>query len=217
MTQASPEPEEVGTWRPPRIALLEADGPDSEIVGRLRGVSALSSAFSDELDRVGYQTVLPASILQPLRDDDVVVGRALTLRYLPMRTVGGPSRLAHKTAAQGARPGDVLVIAAPRQSTVSVLGGIAARALVEAGVLAVVVDGAVRDLDEIEASGLAVWSRDRTPITGRGRMDAIEINGPLELAGVAVEPGDVVVADRSGIAFVPAGLFAELAARVLEA
>jgi regulator of RNase E activity RraA len=210
----STEPE-VGAWRPPRIAILEADGPDPAIVARLRELSALSSAFSDELDRVGFRTVIPASILEPLRQDDVVVGRALTLRYLPMRTVGGPSRLAHKTVAEGARPGDVLVVAAPRRPTVSVLGGIAARALVAAGLLAVVVDGAVRDLDEIEASGLSVWSRERTPITGRGRLDAIEINGPLELAGIAVEPGDVVVADRSGIAFVPAERFTELADRVL--
>jgi regulator of RNase E activity RraA len=214
VTAPVPEPD-VGSWRPPRIAVLEADGPDPAIVARLREVSALSSAFSDELDRLGYRTVLPASVLEPLRPDDVVIGRALTLRYLPMRTVGGPSRLAHKTVAEGARKGDVLVIAAPRRPTVSVLGGIAARALVAAGVRAVVVDGAVRDLDEIAASGLAVWARGRTPITGRGRLDAIEINGPLDLAGVAVEPGDVVVADQSGIAFTPAERFPELAARVL--
>lgn len=216
MTTRAPEPE-VGAWLPPRISVLEVDGPDPATVARLRDVSALSSAFSDELDRLGYQTVIPASILEPLRPDDVVVGRALTLRYLPMRTVGGPSRLAHRTAARGARPGDVLVVSTPPRPTVSVLGGIAARALVAAGLVAVVVDGAVRDLDEVEASGLAVWASGRTPITGRGRLDAIEINGPLDVAGIAVEPGDVVVADRSGIAFVPVERFDVLAARVLEA
>ena len=216
MTTGAPEPE-IGAWRPPRISVLEADGPDPATLVRLREVPALSAAFSDELDRLGYQTVLPASILEPLRRDDVVVGRALTLRYLPMRTVSGPSRLAHKTAAQEARPGDVLVVSAPSRPTVSVLGGIAARALVAAGVVAAIVDGAVRDLDEVDASGLMLWSSGRTPITGRGRLDAIEINGPLDLAGIAVEPGDVVVADRSGIAFVPAERFDELAARILGA
>lgn len=216
MTTATAEPA-VGAWRPPRIAVLDTSGPEPALVDRLRTVSALSSAFSDELDRLGYRAVVPGSVLPPLRTADVVIGRALTLRYLPARQVGGPSRLAHLTAAEQARPGDVLVVAAPRRPVVSVLGGIAAQALVTAGVVAVVVDGAVRDLDEIEASGLAAWSRSRTPITGRGRLEAVEINGPLELAGAAVEAGDVVVADRSGIAFVPAELFPELADRVLRA
>ncbi len=207
--------EPVGAYRPARIAGLDVGGPDPALVDRLRAVTGLSAAFSDELDRIGVRTVVPGAILPPLRTSDVVVGRALTLRYLPMRTVAGESRLAHLTACEQARPGDVLVIAAPRDASSSVLGGIAAAAIVAAGVAGVVVDGAVRDLDEIDASGLAVWARAATPITGRGRLDAAEINGALDVAGVAVEPGDIVVADRSGVAFVPADRFSELAELVL--
>ena len=204
----------VGFYRPPRIALLDADGPDQGLVERLLGVTGLSSAFSDELDVLGLRAAVPAGVLPPLRDGDVVVGLALTLRYVPLRDVRGGSRLAHLTVCEQARPGDVLVIQAPHGSDGSVLGGKAAVAAVAAGVHAVVVDGAVRDVDEIEAAGLAVWARSRTPITGRGRLDAVEINGPVEIGGVAVVPGDVVVADRSGVAFVPAERFVELAERI---
>jgi 4-hydroxy-4-methyl-2-oxoglutarate aldolase len=207
--------EAVGAWRPPRIGRLDVPGPDPELVERLRGVTGLSAAFSDELDRAGLRAAVPASVLNPLRPGDVVVGRVLTLRYLPARTIGGPSRLAHLTACEEAQPGDVLAIAAPRDLAASVLGGLAAAAIRQAGVAAVIVDGAVRDLDEVADSGLSVWSRSHTPITGRGRLDAAEINGRLEVGGVAVEPGDVAVADRSGIAFVPADHFVELARRVL--
>ncbi len=207
--------EPVGAYRPPRIATLDAPAPDAGLIERLRPVSGLSSAFSDELDRLGFRTAVPASVLPPLREDDVVVGPALTIRYLPMRTVTGPSRLAHLTAASVARPGDVLVIAAPREVNGSVLGGVAAEAVIRAGVAGLIVDGAYRDVDEVDATGLAVWARTRTPVTGRGRLDAVEINGAVEIGGVAVEAGDVVVADRSGVVFVPADRFVELAERIL--
>jgi regulator of RNase E activity RraA len=214
VTAAAPP---VGSYRPPRIATVEAPPPAAELVERLLAVTGLSSAFSDELDRLGVRAAVPASVLAPLRAGDVVVGRALTLRYLPAREIGQPSRLAHLTACETAGPGDVLVISAPRDEACSVLGGIAAAACVRAGLAGLVVDGAVRDIDEIAATQLRVWSRARTPITGRGRLDAVEINGPIEAGGVAVEPGDVVVADASGVVFVPAPSFAELAERVLGA
>jgi 4-hydroxy-4-methyl-2-oxoglutarate aldolase len=213
MTQ-SETPPAVGFYRPPRIGTVSDEPPDPAIVARLRRLGGLSSAFSDALDEIGWQTAVPASSLVPLRAGDVVVGRALTLRYLPMR-VAGPSRLAHLTAVADARPGDVLVVSAPPASRVSVLGGLAAAAAVAAGVAAIVVQGAVRDVDEIESTGLAVWSTAVTPITGRGRLDALEINGPVEIGGVQVVPGDVVVADRSGVAFVPRDRFDELAQRIL--
>ena len=211
-----PDPEPpVGRYRPDRIATLSGPGPDAGLVHRLRSVSGLSSAFSDALDDIGFQTAVPASVLRPLRTGDVLVGRALTLRYLPMRTRTGSSRLAHLTVCEHARPGDILVISAPAAGVASVLGGKAAAAAAASGIAGIVVQGPVRDLDEVDATGLAVWSTAATPITGRGRMDAVEINGPVEVCGVQCVAGDVVVADRSGVVFVPAASFADLAAVVL--
>jgi 4-hydroxy-4-methyl-2-oxoglutarate aldolase len=212
----APSAAPIGAYRPPRIATIDAPSADPALVERLRGVAGLSSAFSDELDALGIRTAVPASELPPLREADVVVGRALTLRYLPMRTVVGESRLAHLTVCEVAQPGDVLVISSPRGSRESVMGGKAAAATVAAGVVGIVVDGAVRDLDEIEPTGLAAWARVRTPITGRGRLDAVEINGAIEIGGVAVQPGDIVVADRSGVVFVPSDLFVELAEAIAD-
>jgi regulator of RNase E activity RraA len=205
----------VGAYRPPRISSLDAAPPSPELVARLIGISGLSSAFSDALDEVGLLGAVPASRLMPLRSDDVRIGRAITVRYLPMRAVTPEARLAHFTAAEGALEGDILVISTPSGSDASVLGGRAAVGLMKAGVRAVVVDGAVRDLDEIDVAGLATWSTKATPITGRGRLDAVEINGPVEVCGVQVVAGDIVVADRSGVTFVPGDRFEELAAVVI--
>ena len=204
----------IGMYRPRRIGKLDGQGVDETLLERLVTVTGLSSAFSDELDRLGYRTAVPSSLLCPVRPTDVVVGRAITLRYIATREVDAPSRLAHAVAWGEGRPGDVLVIQAP-DAVSSVLGGQAARAAVSAGVAGVIVDGAVRDLDEVDASGLPVWSRGRTPITGRNRLHAVEINGPVQIGAVGVEAGDVVVADRSGVVFVPAGVLAAAASRIL--
>ncbi len=207
----------IGAYVPPRMAQIDVAPPDPGLVASLRAVSGLSSAVADELDRLGVRTTVPAGQLSPLRPADVAIGRAVTLRYLPTRRPGtGVGRLAHLTLFGSASAGDVAVIACPAGSTGSALGGRAAAAAVAAGLAGCIVDGAIRDLDEIDASGLPTWARLRTPLTGRGRIEAVEINGPVEIGGVQVLPGDVVVADASGLAAIPADLFAAVAGRILD-
>lgn len=209
----------VGSFVPERVGIVESAAPDAALVAALLAVGGLSAAFADALDRHGLRLLVPASLVPPLGDGLAVVGRALTLRYLPARAEVGAreplGRLAHRTAFDLADRGDVLVISAPASIDASVMGGEALAAARVAGIAAVVVDGAVRDIDELLAVDVPVWARRRTPLTGRGRIDAAEINGPIEIAGVQVVPGDIVIADASGIAFVPADLFAEVARQIL--
>jgi regulator of RNase E activity RraA len=206
----------IGAYIPPRVSTVDAPTVDPGLVEALRRVPGLSSAFSDELDRLGIAAAVPASVAPPLRPSDVVVGRAVTIRYLPTRSrEAGNGRLAHLTLFEMIAPGDVAVISAPAGVAASVLGGKAAGAAVAAGLGGLVAFGAVRDIDEILVTGLPVWATTRTLVTGRGRIEAVEINGPLDAAGVQVVAGDIVVADASGSVFVPNERFEELARRVL--
>jgi 4-hydroxy-4-methyl-2-oxoglutarate aldolase len=209
----------VGSFVPERIGRVESAAPEASIVAALVALNALSSVASDALDGRGLRLAVPASAIAPLGAGVAIVGRALTIRYLPARRDVGAreplGRLAHRTAFDLAAPGDVLVIAAPPSIDASVLGGEALAAARDAGIGGVVVDGAVRDIDELIELGVPVWARRRTPMTGRGRIEAAEINGPLEIAGVQVVPGDIVLADSSGISFVPADLFDEVAREIL--
>ena len=209
----------VGSFVPDRVGVVESAAPQAALVAALVAVGGLSAAAADALDGRGLRLVVPASLVPPLGDGRAVVGRALTLRYLPARSEVGAreplGRLAHRTAFDLAGPGDVLVISAPASIDASVMGGEALAAARGAAIAAVVVDGAVRDIDELLAVGVPVWARRRTSLTGRGRIDAAEINGPIEIAGVQVVPGDIVIADASGIAFVPADLFEEVARQIL--
>ena len=64
-------------------------------------------------------------------------------------------------------------------------------------------DGAVRDVGEIRKYGVPTWCRGATPKTGKCRIEAMEINGPVVLAGIQINPGDLIIADDSGICAVP--------------
>jgi regulator of RNase E activity RraA len=213
----------VGWYRPADVRQLAIPAPKPSLIEALRAISGLSSTVSDVLDGLGYRLCLPGSEIARLagNGEAPLIGRVITLRYLPLRGALGPDepngRLAYGTAFDLARGGDVLVISAPRDLAVSVLGGNAMGAARDAGLGGAISDGFVRDVDEIDEVGLPVWAAGVTPVSGRSRLEAVAINGPVDVRGVQVHPGDVVVADASGIAFVPAGEFEALAARLLSA
>jgi regulator of RNase E activity RraA len=71
------------------------------------------------------------------------------------------------------------------------------------GIAAVVVDGAVRDLDDCVEIDFPVFARGTVVATARGRIMEESTNNMIQFAGVQVSPGDLVMADRSGVVFVP--------------
>ncbi|HSR12458.1 MAG TPA: RraA family protein [Thermodesulfobacteriota bacterium] len=98
--------------------------------------------------------------------------------------------------------GDVIVIDNGGQQ-VSTWGGIAAFAAKVRGVNGLVVDGGVRDLDEIREFDFPVFSRYVVPTSGKGRVKILSMNTPVKIDGVLVRPGDIVVGDGTGIVCVP--------------
>jgi regulator of RNase E activity RraA len=219
VTVAEPK---VGWYRPVDTRDVVAASPDPGLIQALMAITGLSSSVSDALDQLGYRMAVPASALGPVGASGrsaVAIGRVLTIRYLPLRQRPGPAdqggRLAHGTVFDLALPGDVLVISAPPEMAVSVLGGNALAAARAAGLAGVIADGSVRDVDELAQVGLPVWARAITPVSGRGRLEAVEINGPVLIGSAHVIAGDVAVADLSGISFIPAGAFEGLAKRLL--
>jgi len=61
----------------------------------------------------------------------------------------------------------------------------------------------VRDIAHSRAVGYPVWSTDITPATGKWRIETVEINGDVQLGEVRIAPGDLVVADDTGVCFIP--------------
>lgn len=85
----------------------------------------------------------------------------------------------------------------------SVMGNLSALWALRLGIAGCIVDGGVRDIASIRSTGPQVWSRGRTPSTGRHRLEAAEINGTVAICGFQVRPGDLLAADDTGVCVVP--------------
>lgn len=102
------------------------------------------------------------------------------------------------------RPGDMLVVDRLGDDRHACLGGAVARAAKLAGAVGVVVDGPVTDMQEILDEGLPVWCRGVSSQTTRRLGLGGMFNRPVSCGNVPVLPGDIVLADASGVVFLPA-------------
>ena len=84
------------------------------------------------------------------------------------------------------------------------LGGILTLAARRRAIGGVVIDGACRDIAESEEQGFPVFGRAVVPVSARGRIVQLGMDEPVQFAGVTVQPGDEVLADRNGAVFIPA-------------
>jgi 4-hydroxy-4-methyl-2-oxoglutarate aldolase len=156
-------------------------------------------AVSDALDKLGLSGAVIgiAALAGPAK----VAGRVVTTK-LGAPLPGLPKRHLGAGAVMAAKPGDIIVVEHRGRIDVSGWGGLLSRGAVRRGVAAVLVDGACRDIDESRALGLAVFARAAVPVTARGRVAEHSCQEPITFGAVAVKPGDLVIADGSGIVFV---------------
>ncbi|HEX6414407.1 MAG TPA: hypothetical protein VFZ94_15230, partial [Burkholderiales bacterium] len=84
------------------------------------------------------------------------------------------------------------------------------------GLAGAVIEGGARDVDEINDCGFAVIARHFVPIGAKTRIRLVACNVPVKVDGIAVTPGDIVVADSSAIAVVPGRVAADVATAALE-
>jgi 4-hydroxy-4-methyl-2-oxoglutarate aldolase len=70
--------------------------------------------------------------------------------------------------------------------------------------------GGVRDVRHSRSIGYPVWASEITPVTGKWRLQTVEINGEIQMGDVRVNPGDLVVADDTGVVFIPRDFIMEV-------
>jgi len=171
-------------------------------VARLRRLD--SCAVSDARDRLGLADTVATGITDRTGTAvGTVAGRVVTVELGPPRPEPSSRHLC-TAAVDAAGPEQVIVIAHQGRTDCAGWGGNLSRAARHRGVAATLVDGAVRDVDESAAVGHPVFASAATPRTARGRTQEHAWGGPIRFAGIDVAPGDYVIADRSGVVFVPA-------------
>jgi regulator of RNase E activity RraA len=172
--------------------------------GPLDRLGALDAcAVSDALERHG----LPPAVagLGPVGHPHAFAGRVMTVQLGPADG-SAPARHLCSAAVDASGPGDVIVVANDARVDCAAWGGLLSQAAALKGVAGVVIDGACRDVPEAIAAGLAVHARAAVAVTARGRVVERSWAEPVTIAGVSVAQGDLVIADASGVAFVPGGL-----------
>lgn len=159
-------------------------------------VWSISCVFAD----VMYRTGVMDSRIKPAFKAKAV-GQAITVQ-LSKGDLVDPLK-----ALEMGRPGDIIVVDAGGDTETSVCGGLMGGLAKNRGIRGMIVDGAGRDIDELEAIGWPIWTR---AITARGthtmfsgRKEELSINVPVGCGGVIVNPGDFIVADTIGVAVVP--------------
>lgn len=166
----------------------------------LRGeLLALGSATFYEAS--GWDTFLPADI-QPAWPGARIVGRAL-----PVRAAPGDNLPLH-LAVERAEPGDVLVVDAAGAPN-GYWGEVLTVAAQSRGILGLVINGGVRDVDRLEELGFPAFSR-WIALEGTLKDDEGTVGEPIRIGKATIEKGDVVIADRDGVTVVPAARFSEV-------
>lgn len=181
----------------------------NELVVRLNRLDVC--AVSDALDKLGI-TGQVVSGLEQRATTRRIAGRVMTYRLLPVGSVvpDGPVRHLGTTAIELAEPGDVIVVEQKTGIDAGCWGGILTLGAKVKGITGVVADGPVRDIDEARSYDFPVYCRSLTARTARARVVEAEVNTPVTIGEVTVNPGDLVIADASGVAFVPAARAAEV-------
>jgi 4-hydroxy-4-methyl-2-oxoglutarate aldolase len=175
---------------PPRL--------DASLVGRFRDLASANLA-----DAMGRFNFMDPGMQQ--RSGLPLCGTAVTVNARPADNL-----MVHK-ALQVADPGEIVVVNTCGNTTSAVFGGLMCHTAATKRLGGIVVDGAIRDVDEITTLRFPAYSRTVCP--GSCDKDGPgEINVPISCGGVVVHPGDIIVADRDGIAVVPR----QHAAEVLE-
>ncbi|GAA4702594.1 4-carboxy-4-hydroxy-2-oxoadipate aldolase (EC 4.1.3.-) [Promicromonospora umidemergens] len=166
--------------------------------------SAGLGAICHELAGAGVATVYEAAGRRGMVDVELQ-------QLVPGTRVAGPARVvacaqddnfAVHRAISVLEPGEVLVLAMPEPRPVGLVGDLLVTQAKVHGAAAVLVDAAVRDVDDVRELGLPVWTR-WVRVRGARRTDPGELDVPVEIGGQSVRPGDVVVLDRDGAVVVP--------------
>jgi 4-hydroxy-4-methyl-2-oxoglutarate aldolase len=171
----------------------------------------------EELARLGVATVHEAQGKTGLIDLPLVQVVPGSRAAGPARTAlcaNGDNLMVHAAVA-AAQPGDVLVLTMPDPTPVALIGDLLATQALDQGLAAMLVDGAMRDVEELRELGLPIWAR-YVRAQGATKEHVGELDVPVVVGGARIEPGDVVVLDADGAVVVVAGRVDDVVTAALE-
>jgi len=214
--QAAGPPEPATTCSCHERLVADASTCPDAVIETLRGTCL--ATLIQHVQRLGVHRTFMTGIV-PRTSTERFAGRARTLRCLPARAdaakalAAGRKQSIHFQAYEHTNPGEVLVIDARGELEAAVGGDLLVARLQARGAAALVTDGAIRDLPGVREVGFPVYTRGVQAATFGENHVAVDINVPVQCAGVLVRPGDIILGDEEGVLVIPT----EMAAQVAEA
>lgn len=173
------------------IIVKSFERPDQKFVNEFAGIGV--ATIHESLGKENTSVMDPS--IKPLKEGMKLLGPALTVDCFH-----GDNLTLH-IAMTLSNPGDILVVDA-HKSLGAMFGGQMTFQARQQGIGGLVVDGSVRDSEEIRASGFPCFARFVSPI-GTAKNTIGSVNVPIQCGGVVVKPGDLVVGDDDGVVVVP--------------
>ena len=182
---------------------------NNDIIERYKKVA--TATINSAMRASGYGDCFPRGVHCFTPDNQMMVGVAKTLRFIPPRpdiikeTHKGEASPEYE-AMGSCKPGDVLVIDGMGKKYAAIGGDVKLLQLKMARAGGLVTDAAIRDLDIVKDYGFKIYAGGRTPMGGADEIDPYEANVTIKCGGVAVRPGDLIVGDNDGVIVVPEAL-----------
>ncbi|MGN6772567.1 MAG: RraA family protein [Rhizobiaceae bacterium] len=183
----------------------------------LQATERLSTALVlDILDSKGlrHQALQPGILARTTQK--TTVGFAKTLLWVNFAHDDPTTYDLELKAIDSLQPGEIVVCATGNSSRAGIWGELLTTAAMQRGAVGIVTDGAIRDIAQMDEMGFPVFSRSISPYDSFNRQKVFAFDVRIEIDGVTVEPGDVIIADRDGVAVVPARLSDKVLADALE-
>ncbi len=164
-----------------------------------------AALLSDCLDQCGYMKQALPSLIRPLDDAGVMVGRARTASFMEVYhvPVGSNPYELEIALIDSLQPNDIPVFACSNPARIAPWGELLSTASKVRGAAGALMDGCVRDIKAIRAMGFPVFHAGIAPLDSKGRGKIMAIDVPIECAGVPVQTGDLVFGDADGVVVVP--------------
>jgi regulator of RNase E activity RraA len=177
-----------------------------------------TAVLSDTLDNVGLKHQALGKSIRPLSEDLVMVGRARTALYADIYHVS-PNENPYALEIElvdDLKQDDVCVLCCNRSNRVAPWGELLSTAAQVRGAAGCLTDGLVRDIRSIRAIKFPVFHGGIGPLDSKGRGKVIAIDVPVEIDGVAISPGDLIVGDADGVIIIPQSVEDEIVKVALE-